>query len=74
MGFVFLEERMKINYVIREDNDSPLIELISNFEFTNMCECKLILKIVEFSKINLNSNFESADIKSIPKIAESSKA
>jgi hypothetical protein len=74
MGFVFLEERMKIDHVIREsknkNDDSPLIELNSNFEFASIYECKLISKIVKFSKIDLNSNFESADIESIPKVAE----
>jgi hypothetical protein len=78
MGFVFFEGKIKIDYVIRKskdkNNDSPLIKLNSRFEFANIYECKLILKIVKFSKINLNSNFESADIESIPKVVESSKA
>jgi hypothetical protein len=56
-----------------ENDDSSLIKLNSKFEFANICECKLILKIVEFSKVNLNPNFESGDIESIPKIVEFSK-
>jgi hypothetical protein len=68
---------MKVDHVIREnedkDDDSPLIKLISNFEFASICEYKLISKIVESSKIDLNSSFEFADIESIPKVVESSK-
>jgi hypothetical protein len=77
MEFVFFEEIMKVDHVIHKNkdknDDSPLIKLNSKFEIANICECKLISKIVKFSKINLNSNFESADIKSISKIVESSK-
>jgi hypothetical protein len=32
-----------------------------------------ISKIVESSKVNLNSNFESEGVESIPKVVESSK-
>jgi hypothetical protein len=79
MRFVFFEKRMKVDYVIRESesesegDDSPLIKLNSNFEFASICECKLISKVVKFSKINLISNFEFVDVKSIPKIVEFSK-
>jgi hypothetical protein len=78
MGFVIFEERMKIDHVIREDededDDSSLIDLNSNFEFASIWEYKLISKIVKFSKIDLSSNFEFADVESISKIVESSKA
>jgi hypothetical protein len=77
MGFVFLEERIKIGHVIceneNEDGGLSLIELNSKFEIASICECKLISKIVKFSKVNLNSSFEFADVGSIPKIVESSK-
>jgi hypothetical protein len=42
LRFASLEEKMKIDHVIREDknknedDDSPLIKLNSNFEFTNI--------------------------------------
>jgi hypothetical protein len=36
-------------------------------------EYKLILKIVKSSKIDMSSNFESRNVKSIPKIVKSSK-
>jgi hypothetical protein len=57
-----------------EGEGSPLVELNSNFEFASICECKLISKVIESSKVDLNSNFEPADIESIPKVVESSKA
>jgi hypothetical protein len=75
MGFVFFEERIKIDYVIRKNrnNNSLLIKLNSNFEFTNIYKCRLISKIVEFSKIDMSSDFEFRNIESIPKIVEFSK-
>jgi hypothetical protein len=36
-------------------------------------EYRLISKIVEYSKINMNSNFEFEDVESIPKIVKFSK-
>jgi hypothetical protein len=36
-------------------------------------EYKLISKIIESSKINMSSNFESENVESIPKVVESSK-
>jgi hypothetical protein len=78
MGFVFLEGRMKVDHVIRkgegEGDSSPLIKLNSKFEIASMCEYKLISKVVEFSKVDLNSSFEFVDVESIPKVAEFSKA
>jgi hypothetical protein len=53
MGFAFLEGKMKIDHVIREDegedDNSPLVELNSNFEFASM---QWIPKIVEYSKVD----------------------
>jgi hypothetical protein len=44
---------MKVDHVIREneseDDNSPLVELNSKFEFANM---QWIPKIVEYSKVN----------------------
>jgi hypothetical protein len=80
MGFVSFEKKIKVDHVIREgesedeSNDSPLVELNSKFEFASICECKLISKVVESSKVDLSSNFEPAGVKSIPKVVESSKA
>jgi hypothetical protein len=40
LGFVFFEERMKVDYVIREGDaegdDLPLVKLNSKFEFASM--------------------------------------
>jgi hypothetical protein len=55
MGFAFLEGRMKVDHVIREDegegedDSSPLVELNSRFEFASM---QWIPKVVEYSKVD----------------------
>jgi hypothetical protein len=53
LGFAFFERRMKVDYVIREnkgeDDNSPLVELNSKFEFASM---QWIPKVVECSKID----------------------
>jgi hypothetical protein len=65
-----------------EDNDLPLIELNSKFEIASM---QWIPKVVEYSKIDLFKNYSAfedwlefefriANIGSISKVVESSKA
>jgi hypothetical protein len=83
LGFAFLEGKIKVGHVIREDkgDDSPLIELNSNFEFANM---RWIPKIVEYSKVDEFKNYNAfedwlafelriTNVKSISKVVESSK-
>jgi hypothetical protein len=70
----------KVDHVIREsedkdkNDDSPYVKLNLKFWiYEYSYQYRLISKIVKSSKIDMNSDFEPGDIKSIPKIVESSK-